>query len=245
MRLTGVHGKSILETMVTLTMGVAAVFLIVRMWNEAPGATAAPRPIRHDLEDISGRGLSTSIRDDVSTGSELAPVALIEYSDFECPFCARHATGTYEQIHSEFVATGRVQYVFRNYPMERIHPSALAAARAAVCANQQNRFMEMRSQLFANQRALASIDMNRTATAIGLDVAGFAACLVDHGSKVVETEKQEAARLGVSSTPNFFIGKRLEGGVIRVITKVPGAMDYSYFRRGLDAALVQETSTGS
>ena len=241
MQLTRVHVKSILETTATLTMGVAAMFLIVRMWNEAPGAAAAPRPIPHDLEDISSRGLLTSLRDGVSTGSELAPVVLIEYSDFECPFCARHAIGPYEQIHREFVVTGRVQYVFRNYPMERIHPSALAAARAAACANQQNRFLEMRSQLFANQRTLASIDMNKTAADIGLDVFGFTSCLTDYGPKVVEADKREASRLGVSSTPPFFIGRRLVDGTIRLMTKIPGAMEYTYFKRGLDAALAEKS----
>jgi len=240
-----VHGKAILESGVTIAMGVAAVFLIVRMWKEPSGATAASKPVPHDLEDISGRALSTTIRNAATAGSDLAPVALIEFSDFECPFCARHATGTYEQIQSEFVSSGRVQYVFRNYPMERIHRSALAAARASACALQQNRFMEMRSQLFANQRSLASIDMNKIAADIGLDVSGFTSCLTDYGSKAVEAEKREASRLGVSSTPTFFIGRRLADGTIRLITRVPGAMDYTYFKRGLDAALAEKSPSRS
>ena len=245
MALRLVHLKSILESGVTIAMGVAAVFLIVRMWEEPPGTAAASRPVPHDLEDISSRSLSTTTRDAATIGSELAQVVLIEFSDFECPFCARHASGTYEQIHSEFVSTGRVQYVFRNYPMERIHLSALAAARAGACAQQQNRFIEMRSQLFANQRTLASIDMNETAADIGLDVSAFTSCLAEYGSKVVEADKREASRLGVSSTPTFFTGKRVADGTIRLMTKIPGAMQYNYFKRGLDAALAERSPSRS
>ena len=244
MRLRLVHVKSILDLGVTIALGVAAVFLIIRMWR-GPGAATSSRPTPHDLEDISGRKLSTTLRDAASVGSELAPVVLVEFSDFECPFCARHASGTYEQIQREFVSTGRVQYVFRNYPMERIHPSALTAARAGACAQQQSRFMEMRSQLFANQRTLASIDMNKTAADIGLDVAGFRSCLTDSGSKMVEADKLEASRLGVSSTPTFFIGRRLADGTIRLTTRIPGAMEYTYFKRGLDAALGEKSPSRS
>ena len=234
-----VRAKSILELMVTLAMGAAAVFMIVRMWD-APGANAGPRPITRALEDISSRGLSTSTRDAASAGNEVAPVVLIEYSDFECPYCARYARGTYEQIQREFVATGRVRYVFRNYPLERIHSSAFAAARAAVCAQQQHRFMEMRSYLFANSQALASIDMSQAGAAVGADRALFTSCLIEAGASVVESEKSEASRLGVTSTPTFFIGKRKADGTIRLITRIPGAMDYSYFKRGLDSALAQK-----
>jgi protein-disulfide isomerase len=219
-------------------MGVAAMFLLVRMWSGSPENTG-PRRTPPDVEDITSRGLSIDIRDAARSGSETARVVLIEYSDFECPFCARHARETYEQIDREFVANRRIQYVFRNYPIERIHPSALPAAKAAVCANQQSRFMEMRSHLFANQQQLASINMGEIAVAIGLDGAAFTSCLTQAASSVLEDEKREASRLGVSSTPTFFIGRRLDDRAVQLITKIPGALDYSYFKRALDSALAQ------
>ena len=230
---------SILELVVTVAMGIAAVFMIVRMWNDPPEANAGPRRVSQEPEDISARELSTTIRDAASSGSAGAPIVLIEYSDFECPFCAKHAGETYEQIHREFVSQGRVQYVFRNYPMERIHPSALVAARAGVCAAQQNRFMEMRSRLFASQKELASLNMSHAAVAIGMDGAAFASCLAETASGMLDVETREASRLGVSSTPTFFIGSRAADGAIRLITQITGARDYSYFKRGLDSALAQ------
>lgn len=239
MRVRLVRVKSILELAVTVAMGIAAVFMIVRMWDETPGANAGPRRNGQALEDVSDRGLSTSIRDAATTGSEAAPVVLVEYSDFECPFCARYARETFEQIHREFVAGGRVQYIFRHYPLERIHPSAVAAARAAVCAHRRNRFMEMRSYLFAHQQTIASIDMSDAAAAIGLDKSDFASCLTEAGARAIEQEKGEASRLGVSSTPTFFIGKRQADGAMRLIKRINGALDYASFKSALESVLAQ------
>jgi predicted DsbA family dithiol-disulfide isomerase len=99
--------------------------------------------------------------------------------------------------------------------------------------------MEVRSYLFANQQRLASIDLNEMAAAIGLNGAAFTSCLEQAASSVLDDEKREASRLGVSSTPTFFIGRRLADGAIQLITRIPGALDYSYFKRGLDSALAQ------
>jgi protein-disulfide isomerase len=238
MRRQLVRLKWILESATTVAMGIAAVFMIVRMWDTTPGADAGPRRTPRVLEDIGDRDLSTSVRDAAIVGSDAAPVVLVEYSDFECPFCARHARETFGQIQREFVSGGRVQYVFRHYPLERIHHSAVAAARAAVCAH-QNRFMDMRSYFFANQQTIASIDMSEAAAAIGLDKSDFASCLMETGPRAIEEEKKEASRLGVSSTPTFFIGRRQTDGAIRLMTKINGALDYSSFKGALESAITR------
>lgn len=232
-RTRGVRAKALLDTLVTTAVGVAAVFVIWRSWNE-PGEANQQVPRRGPpaFEDIATAGLTTSIAGAPAVGSEMAPVVLIEYSDFECPFCARHATETYDLISDEFVSKGKVQYVFRDYPIEQIHPSAVKAAQAAACAHNQGKFMEMRTHLFMNQRALAQMDWLQTASELQLGVDDFETCLGADAADL-RPETREAARLGVSSTPTFFLGRRLKDGRVAVIYKLSGAAPYGTFREQL------------
>src|ERR1017187_3493654 len=84
-----------------------------------------------------------------------ASLAIVEFSDFQCPFCGWYARDTYAELNREFITTGKVAYGFRNFPLEHAHPMALLAAETAACAGFQGRFWEMHDMLFSNQRALA------------------------------------------------------------------------------------------
>ena len=109
-------------------------------------------------------------------GSGAAPLTMIEFSDYQCPFCARHAQQTLPEIDRDYIATGKVRYVFRDLPLP-IHPEAPKAAEAAHCAGDQGKYWEMHDWLFANQGALGAEKLVEYGTALGLDAASYKACL--------------------------------------------------------------------
>lgn len=228
------RARGFLDLLVTTAIGIAAVGLIWRTWA-GPVGPEPPRPPA--FEDIASLGLNTSVSDAPAIGSSRAPVVIIEYSDFECPFCARYASEIFGEIEREFVDEGRIEYVFRNYPIDQIHPSAIRAAQAAGCAHQQGRFLEMRALLFKNYRALASMDWIQAASDTGLEERAFDACLRSADVAAIHAERSEAERLGVSSTPTFFIGTRSENGRVRLVARSRGAPPYPVFKGSLEQTI--------
>jgi protein-disulfide isomerase len=139
-----------------------------------------------------------------------APVTVVEFSDFQCPFCAR-VNPTLAKIQETYA--GKVRIVFRDLPLLNIHKNAGHAAEAAHCANDQGKFWEMHDRLFANQQKLAPADLKEHAVALGLDATAFNQCL-DSGKYTAEwrRDSEEASKLGLSGTPAFFINGRLISG---------------------------------
>ncbi len=151
-------------------------------------------------------------------GDPNAPVTIIEFTDYQCPFCQRHAQETLPTIMQEMVDAGQVYYILKDLPLENIHPAARAAANAARCAGDQGAYWEMHEVLFANQSQWSSAaDTNQSLVALGaslgLDEASFAACVANqtYDSQVMDNQ-QEALALGAGGTPFFFInGYPLDG----------------------------------
>ena len=110
-----------------------------------------------------------------SQGQATAKLTLIEFSDFQCPFCGRHARDTAPQIDKEYVSTGKVRHVFLNYPLESMHKVAFKAAETTNCAGEQGKYWEMNHRLFENQNKLEPLTPH--AEAIGLDVHKFEECM--------------------------------------------------------------------
>lgn len=106
-----------------------------------------------------------------------ARVTLVEFSDYQCPFCARYAQETFPQIDRDYIQTGCVKYVFRDFPIESIHPQAFKTHEAVHCAGEQGKRREMHDKVFSNQRAVRAPDLATYAQALGLDAAGFQKCL--------------------------------------------------------------------
>ena len=159
-----------------------------------------------------------------SRGPENAKVTIVEFSDFQCPFCSR-AHDTVEEVMSAYA--GKVRLVFRHFPLE-FHQQAGKAAEAAACANEQTKFWEYHSVLFKNQQKLQLEDLKAHAASLGLDGAKFAECL-DSGrhAKLVEEDMAAGKKLGVSGTPAFFIN-----GVM-----LSGAQPLEEFKKVIDAEL--------
>jgi protein-disulfide isomerase len=191
--------------------------------------------------------VEASVDDDPAWGPEDAPVTIIEFSDFQCPFCSRFINQTYPQIKQEY--EGQVRFVYRDFPLNSIHPWAQKAAEAGECADDQGKFWEYHDAIFQAQTSLtqgyetaataqaadpsagltAAVDaLKGLAPNLGLDTATFNQCL-DSGTHAEEVQKdyQEGITYGVTGTPAFFIN-----GVT-----VIGAQPYANFKSVIDAAL--------
>lgn len=145
-------------------------------------------------------------------GSLQAKVTIIEFSDFQCPFCARYTLDTFPQIKQEYVDTGKVKIVFKNFPLS-FHENAKIAAEAGECTFEQNKFWEYEQKLFENQNALSENDLKKYARDLGLQAEQFNNCLdSEKYVKEVQNDFKEGQEAGVSGTPTFFInGEKLVG----------------------------------
>jgi protein-disulfide isomerase len=157
-------------------------------------------------------------------GSESAAVTVVEFSDFQCPFCKR-VTPTLDQILNEY--GGRVRIAFKHLPLD-IHPMAMAAHIAAEAANRQGKFWEMYQRIFANQQDLAPATFTRYARELGLDVVRFERDVASSEVRArVDADKELADSLEVTGTPGFFVNGRF----------LSGAQPFESFKRLIDAEL--------
>jgi len=150
-----------------------------------------------------------------TSGRKGAPVTPVEFSDFQCPFC-KLAAPTVKEVARKF--GDRVQIVYRQYPIASLHPFALKAAEASLCANDQAKFWELHDAMFADQTKLAVSDLKQTARRLGLDGGAFDSCL-DSGRHAgqVQNDLKEGQRVGITGTPTMFInGVMVDGGAVGV-----------------------------
>jgi protein-disulfide isomerase len=174
-------------------------------------------------------------------GEPTARVVLVEFSDYQCPFCARHVRETLPQIERDYIRTGKIRYMVRDFPLPT-HPQAFKAAEAARCASEQGRFWEMYARLFEHQSALNPEALAQHAQALGLDLAKFRQCL-DEGrhAEAVRRDLDEGRKAGVRGTPTFFLGV-LESGSLRVKVHrtIVGAQPYAAFREAIESLLAAQ-----
>jgi protein-disulfide isomerase len=157
-------------------------------------------------------------------GPANAPIVMIEFSDFQCPFCQR-AEPTVEQVLKTY--GNKIRFVYRHFPLPN-HPNARPAAEAAACAEQQGRFWQYHKELFANSSRLSNDDLKSHATRAGLDQKAFAECFDGQKMKArVDADIEEAEAAGVSGTPAFFINGR----------PLDGAQPFSAFKALIDEEL--------
>lgn len=173
-----------------------------------------------------------SADDDAVKGSAQAPVTIIEFSDYQCPYCAKYVKETQAQIMAQYVETGQVRYVFRDFPLT-FHAEAQKAAEAAECAGEQDQYWEMHDYLFENNDYLTVENLKGYAADLKLDIKKFNNCL-DQGTMAEEVKKDlaDGKKYGVQGTPGFFINGKL----------ISGAQPFSVFKKEIEAALAAAES---
>ncbi len=181
-----------------------------------------------------GTKVDVSVDDDPVKGDKNAKVTLVEFSDFQCPFCERFYSEAYKSIVKDYVDTGKVKIVFRDYPLS-FHPNAQISAEAAECADEQGKFWEFHDLLFTKQNDWANLTNDQAkgkfgeyAGTVGLNVSNFNSC-VNSGKYTEEVKKDEADgnKYGVTGTPTIFINGM----------KLVGAQPYSEFKQVIDNEL--------
>ena len=174
--------------------------------------------------------VDVSADDDPVLGAATAPVTIIEFSDFQCPYC-RRVQPALKKLLAEY--EGKVKLVFRDFPLRSIHPEAQKAAEAAQCANDQQQFWAYHDKLF-EQTSLKDADLKKYAEELKLDTAQFSTCL-DSGkyAQEVNADMQDAQKAGVNSTPSFFINGQ----------PLSGAASFERFQELVDEALEHIKST--
>lgn len=162
-------------------------------------------------------------------GRKDAPLTLVEFADYQCPFCKQFQSTVFRRLKKEYIDTGKLRFVSRDLPLD-MHPNAFGAAQAARCAGEQDKFWEMRDTLIAHSDNLAPEAVGTYANQLGLDMERFHSC-VDKGTYLpsIRQDIADATSAGISGTPAFVIGRSSETSVEG--TKVVGAQPYESFEK--------------
>ena len=192
-----------------------------------------------DTEQVN-TPLKISIDNDPTIGNLNAPIIIIEFSDFQCPFCARFHVETLPLIMNEYINENQVKLVFKDFPIQSIHPNALPASMASECANEQGKFEEMYHMLFEKQKEWNNqntdnviITFTQYALEIGLEEEKFDYCL-KNGTYIEEIQKDldDGRTYGITGTPGFFVGNDQIGFI-----ELKGAQPFENFKKVIDSQL--------
>jgi protein-disulfide isomerase len=195
--------------MALAVIAVIGVVALLMARKRSGAGTQVVAPVVADSTVFPGHAL----------GSDSAPVTITEYADFQCPACGKFAVLTEPDVRTRLVNTGRVRWIFRDFPLDG-HPNSLPAHLAAACAGEQGKFFEMHDELYFNQGRWAlekrpQREFRAYARAIGLDLGRYDEC-VDSKRYLARLTamKDDALRRGINETPTFDIGNRRMSGYI-------------------------------
>lgn len=202
-------------------------------------AAGAAAPVATRALDTPAAPPSAKVRVGIGTGASLgsarAPVVMVEFADYQCPFCRRHAQVVFPELKTAYIDTGKVRYVVRDFPLD-IHGEAFRAAEAARCAGAQGKFWPMRESLGAHLRTLSPDSYPGLAVEIGLAPGPFKACLADHRfAAAIRADIAAARAAGLDRTPSFVIGRPTAGIVVG--RKVVGALSFKAMKTTIDEML--------
>ena len=195
--------------------------------------TKPSQPAAFKPQDVSIKGAPF-------LGDADAKLTLVEFTDYQCPFCKRHFNAVLPQIKKDYVDTGKLKYVMRQFPLVRIHPRATKASEAALCAGDQGKYWEVHDRIFRDQRKLSDEDLLGHAEAEGLEGAQFKDCLSSGKyTQRVKTDAEEGAKAGVKGTPSFFLGLTDPSSPdkIRATQFIRGAQAFRSFKTAIDKIL--------
>jgi len=208
--------------------------IIIRDAEDVIGSTQTQQSTQSSLSTNPPSVISISLDDDPIKGDLNAPITIVEFSDFQCPFCAKFHSTTLPQLEANYIDSGKVKFVYRDFPIQSIHPNAVPAAIASECADEQGMFWEYHDLVFENQKKWQGLSgrimvdtFEQYALELGLNTSDFNTCLESAKyADEVRKDLQDGASYGVTGTPGFFIGND-ELGFVKII----GAQPYPVFER--------------
>lgn len=179
-----------------------------------------------------------SVAGELYKGEPAAKVAIIEYADFQCPFCRRFESQIYPTIRDSYIKTGKLKYYHRDMPLV-FHQGAMPAARAVHCASEQGKFWEMHDALLGDTASLTPADIDDKAGKLGLNVPDLDKCIASNRfADIIQRGINEASAMQVSGTPTFIIGTLdANGNVVSVKKTVVGASPFEAFKNAIDPLL--------
>ena len=167
-----------------------------------------------------------------------APLTMVEFTDLQCPYCRQFALGAFDDIRKNWIDTGKLRFISRDFPLD-FHAQAMPAARAARCAGEQGKFWEMRLALVRNANLLSADYITKTGTDLNLDAKALSDCRASTKYDAeIAAELQEGTRLGLSGTPTFVVGRTTATGIEGPM--IVGALPYAQFDAKLKALLAAE-----
>ena len=201
----------------------------------ADGRKVAPALLRGSPPPPAIPSAVQSIADAAVKGSRDAAIVLIEYADFQCPYCGQFARRILPEIDKRYVSTGKLRVVFKHMPLHEIHPQAMMAAETAECARQQGKFWQIHDALFADQRLdEASLMAKARANDVGLQQ--FSECVRGNGGVRVRQDLAAARALGLTMTPTFLVGRDV-GGAVKVEQILTGVREVDVFTSAIESLL--------
>ncbi|MBI2134360.1 DsbA family protein [Candidatus Woesearchaeota archaeon] len=217
-------------------LAVILALVVVFMWFNSNGSSNGAAVGQPSLGQNPSQApqiptkQNIDLDDDPVLGDPNAPVTIVSFEDFQCPFCGRAFQQTFPLLKKDYIDTGKVKYVYRDFPLS-FHPEAQPAAEAAECADEQGKFWEFHEGVFSNQATMGRDLYLSLAGELGLDAAKFTQC-IDSGKYRQEVQNDFAygSQVGVSGTPTFFIN-----GI-----QLVGAQPYQAFQQVIEAELANQ-----
>lgn len=233
--------REVLEVVATIAVIVLCGTVVWALATRQPATVprnSAPRPAPRPQPPLPAEPVAIG---GVTQGSNTARLALIVYSEFKCPFCGVFARDTMPALTEKYINTGKVQLVFRHFPLDGLHPFARKAAQAAECASQQGRFTELHDAMFASQAALDGPSLDVHLSRLGLKNTAFDACMTGSSAKRIDEDVEAGRALGVTGTPTFFIGVAQGDRRFKLVQRLSGARPLKDFETALDRWLAEPT----
>lgn len=217
--------KTALDVVASVVMITAGVVIVL----------AALRG-RHIQETVPPHA-TVRVTNAITVGQPAAPVALVEFSDFQCAFCARFARETLPALVRQYVDSGRLLIALRHFPANSGHPFAFMAAEAAECARRQGKGWAMHELLFKDPTKLSEAVVRGYSEELGLESAAFGRCRQGEAVEEIRMDIEDATRLSIAATPAFLVGALQPDRTVRVMGTVSGAKPLAVFVGAIDRAL--------
>lgn len=244
-------GDATVKTPLSAVMLAAGLLIAAPACAQTSEVDALRRELAAVKEDLANLRATlgrprpiVDLTDAPQKGNPDAQVALVEFSDYECPFCIRHFRETMPLIEKNYIATGRILYAFRDFPIDQLHPQAVKAHEAARCGAEQEQFWPMHTTLFGPPARHSVEGLEETARQAGLDLVKFRECIASgRTTEGIRRTAEIASSFGASGTPAFFIGVIDKStNAVKVTRAISGALPFAQFAQALEAAISQAQS---